>query len=150
MLCTGLLLLFTQRKSSWFMPDSWFLSSENYFFARVYPTLLLLLSLKQAIEGDGMNPWLCCLQWTGICYLNLFSSLFQMTWLHPCSWDTWKLIEACVGWHLLYWYLHNYVYLLLREWLGDVGLRRDGSFAAGLWAHLDTMGWRKCRINLAK
>lgn len=55
-------------------------------------------------------------------YVTLIFSPLCSRW-H--AWDTWKLIEACVGWHLLYWYLHNYVYLLLREWLGDVGLEES-------------------------
>lgn len=58
------------------------------------------------------------------CLLYLFFFLLQMALLNACSWvwlvfsHRYMKVKACIGWHLLYWYLHNYIYLPLSDWLG--------------------------------
>lgn len=100
MVCTALLLFFTQRKSLWVTSDSCFLSSENYC-ARVYPALFPLLSLKTSF-------------WRGWCEalvsFTLFSSLLQMAKSKSCSW-VWLVLPW--GYTKLNWALCQMMFALL-------------------------------------
>lgn len=94
------------------------------FLGRVYSALFLLLCLKTSY-------WRCWYEHLvtlpsvhrHACFIFSFF-LLQMALLNACSWvwlvfsHRYMKVKACIGWHLLYWDLHNYIYLPLSDWLG--------------------------------